>query len=337
MNKQYFNPPRFLRNPHIQSIMNSVGPRKVSAKRIAKRLKSQQILITTDQGVRLTAEFDLANGQPISHNASSKTDDNQNPLVILIHGWEGSSQSAYQVTTANHLLNNGFDVLRLNLRDHGDSHHLNKAVFNSTLIEEVGDAIKVFTKDRKYPKTFLAGFSLGGNFTLRITADRAKELGIVAAVAVCPPIDPNSAMTTMNNTLFIYEKYFFRRWTASLKKKLTHFPELNFGPDMKNLKTLEDINRTFIPKFTPFSDAKSYFSAYGLIENRPETLAVPAHLIASEDDPILPIEDLDKIKPCKNLIINRQKHGGHCGFILNAKGESWISQALVETFNGYIN
>ena len=337
MNKQHFNPPRFLRNPHIQSIMNSVGPRKFSAKRIAKRLKSKKILITTDQGVRLTAEFDLAKGQPISHTGLPKPDESKNPLVILIHGWEGSSQSAYQVTTANHLLNNGFDVLRLNLRDHGDSHHLNKAVFNSTLIEEVGDAIKVFTKDHKYSKTFLAGFSLGGNFTLRITADRAKELNIAAAVAVCPPVDPNSAMTTMNNTLFIYEKYFFRRWTTSLKKKLVHFPELNFGADIESVKTLEDINRTFIPKFTPFADAKSYFSAYGLIENRLQALAVPAHLIASEDDPILPINDLDKINPCKNLVINRQKHGGHCGFILNVKGESWISQTLVETFKRYID
>ncbi|MDG1474881.1 MAG: alpha/beta fold hydrolase [Porticoccaceae bacterium] len=300
-------------------------------------MKSKKILITTDQGVRLTAEFDLAKGQPISHTGLPKTDESKNPLVILIHGWEGSSQSAYQVTTANHQLNNGFDVLRLNLRDHGDSHHLNKAVFNSTLIEEVGDAIKVFTKDHKYSKTFLAGFSLGGNFTLRITADRAKELNIAAAVAVCPPVDPNSAMTTMNNTLFIYEKYFFRRWTTSLKKKLVHFPELNFGADIESVKTLEDINRTFIPKFTPFADAKSYFSAYGLIENRLQALAVPAHLIASEDDPILPINDLDKINPCKNLVINRQKHGGHCGFILNVKGESWISQTLVETFKRYID
>ncbi|MDG0969181.1 MAG: alpha/beta fold hydrolase [Porticoccaceae bacterium] len=300
-------------------------------------MKSKKILITTDQGVRLTAEFDLAKGQPISHTGLPKPDESKNPLVILIHGWEGSSQSAYQVTTANHLLNNGFDVLRLNLRDHGDSHHLNKAVFNSTLIEEVGDAIKVFTKDHKYSKTFLAGFSLGGNFTLRITADRAKELNIAAAVAVCPPVDPNSAMTTMNNTLFIYEKYFFRRWTTSLKKKLVHFPELNFGADIESVKTLEDINRTFIPKFTPFADAKSYFSAYGLIENRLQALAVPAHLIASEDDPILPINDLDKINPCKNLVINRQKHGGHCGFILNVKGESWISQTLVETFKRYID
>ena len=123
--------------------MNSVGPRKSRANKITKTLNSEKLIITTDKGVRLTAEFD---------KASTKTKNKKPPtLVILIHGWEGSSQSAYQVTTAHYLLKQGFDVLRLNMRDHGESHHLNPEAFNSTLITEVGDAIKVFSTDRSYP------------------------------------------------------------------------------------------------------------------------------------------------------------------------------------------
>jgi hypothetical protein len=320
-----FSPPNYLKNAHIQSIMNSVGPRKSRAKKITKTLESEKLIITTGTGVRLTAEFDKASTQTKIKKAST--------LVILIHGWEGSSQSAYQVTTAHHLLKQGFDVLRLNMRDHGDSHHLNPEAFNSTLIAEVGDAIKVFSTDRSYPSIFLAGFSLGGNFTLRIAADRGKELNINAAVAICPPIDPNNAMIAMNEGFFIYEKYFFRRWTRSISKKLACFPELNFAEDLATVKTLDDINRTFIPKFTPYPDAKSYFSAYALTGNRLNNLAVTAYLIASEDDPILPVADVAKINRCENLIIEKHRHGGHCGFILNIAGNSWIPQRLTEIFN----
>ena len=303
-----FSPPTHLKNAHIQSIMNSVGPRKFRAKKITKTLKSEQLIISTEAGVRLTAELDNAN---TSHPAT-----NTKALVILIHGWEGSSQSAYQVTTAFHLINSGFDVLRLNLRDHGDSHHLNPELFNSTLLAEVGDAIKSFTSDRSYSNTFLAGFSLGGNFTLRIVADRAKELGIVAAVAICPPIDPNNAMTVMNNGLFIYEKYFFRRWTRSLQKKLKYFPELDFSAEMNQIKTLEDVNQTFVPKFTPFQNPKDYFSSYALTGDRLKTLEIPAHMIVANDDPILPAEDVDKINASEHLIVERQDHGGQCGLYL---------------------
>jgi hypothetical protein len=304
--------------------MNSVGPRKYLAKKITKALDSEQLIVTTELGVRLTAEFDKADPKTrVSKNAE---------LVILLHGWEGSSQSAYQVTTAHHLLKQGFDVLRLNMRDHGESHHLNPEAFNSTLITEVGDAIKVFSSEQSYKGIFLAGFSLGGNFTLRIAADRGKELNINTAVAICPPIDPHNAMTAMNEGLFIYEKYFFRRWTGSISKKLTYFPELNFADDLAKVKTLEDINKTFIPKFTPFPDAESYFSAYALTGDRLNALEITAYLIASEDDPILPVADVAKINHCDNLIIEKQRYGGHCGFILDTAGNSWVPQRLTEIF-----
>lgn len=328
MNIDTFQPPIYLRNKHVQSIMNSVGPRKLRAKQLAKSMLSEKITITTDKNVKLTAEFDQA-----TDHLEGKTTTESTSLVILIHGWEGSSQSAYQVTTASFLLSQGFDVLRLNLRDHGDSHHLNLEFFNSTLLEEVGDAIKIFNQQKNYKKIFLAGFSLGGNFTLRIAADRGEELGISAAVAICPPIDPNNAMRAMNDSLFIYETYFFKRWTSSLKKKLHHFPELGDGLDLSNIRTLEDINKTFIPRFTPFSNPESYFSAYAISGSRLKKLSIPSYLFATVDDPILPITDVDKIQQTEALSIIRQPHGGHCGFISDLKGNSWMPKQLTKIFN----
>jgi predicted alpha/beta-fold hydrolase len=186
--KPNFRPPFYLQNAHIQSILNSVGPRKFRAKALVKSMSSETLTFTTDKGVRLQGEFDR-----------SDLNSEQKPSVaILIHGWEGSSQSAYIVTTAAKLLANGFDVLRLNLPDHGDTQHLNREIFNSTMTEEVADCIQRFTDERDYTNRFLVGFSLGGNFTLRIAADRGMDLGLTKAIAICPPVDPVNATETLN-------------------------------------------------------------------------------------------------------------------------------------------
>ncbi len=46
--------------------------------------------------------------------------------VVLNHGWEGSAESLYVLSLAQRLFEQGFDVVRLNLRDHGETHQLNR-------------------------------------------------------------------------------------------------------------------------------------------------------------------------------------------------------------------
>ena len=150
-----FHPPNHLKNAHIQSIMNSIGPRKYRSILIQKKLTTRQLILKSHNDIRLVADFDCA-------QVRNKT------IVILLHGWEGSSRSAYQVTTAFMLLEHGFDVLRINFRDHGGSHHLNRHFFKSTMSEEVAEAIEIFLNGHNYQHVFLAEFSLGGSFALSL-------------------------------------------------------------------------------------------------------------------------------------------------------------------------
>jgi len=319
--KPHFHPPFYLKNAHIQSILNSVGPRKIRAKKLVKSMASETLILTTDKGVRLQGEFD---------RGSFKGGQNQRSVAILIHGWEGSSQSAYIVTTAVKLLNSGFDVLRLNLRDHGDTQHLNREIFNSTMTEEVADCIQRFTEERDYTNRFLVGFSLGGNFTLRIAADRGADLGLTAAVAICPPVDPVSATATLNRSLFVYQKYFMHRWKNSLRKKIQFYPEYDFASELNSLKTIDAMNQNLAPKLTPFPDVISYLKSYALTGDRLQYLTTPSHLIASANDPIIPVEDIANINCPPSLSIEVHSNGGHCGFINRLNGESWLESFLVE-------
>jgi hypothetical protein len=277
-------------------------------------------VLVAEDGTRLLAELDRA----------AEPGPGPTALVALLHGWEGSSRSSYLVTTAARLLARGFDVLRINLRDHGASHHLNPELFNSTRSPEVASALQGFVDEQDYQRIFLVGFSLGGSFALRIAADRGAELGLHACVAICPPTDPARAMDALNNGLFVYENYFFRRWHESLRRKLECFPELGYAEDLARARTLDDLNRLLIPRHTIYDRVEDYFAAYALVGARLSTLVSPAYLIAAEDDPIIPVDDLARIDSIERLHIEICRHGGHCGFIQDLAGHSWAEDRILQ-------
>src|SRR3546814_20301453 len=62
----------------------------------------------------------------------------------------------------------GYSVFRLNLRDHGGSHHLNRDFFHSARINEVLGTIKAVQAFDTATPLYVIGFSLGGNFALRV-------------------------------------------------------------------------------------------------------------------------------------------------------------------------
>ena len=167
--------------------MNSLGPEKAKAKLLIKRFRSKTMLLRAADETCLLGEFD-------------KSDFSQNAIVMLLHGWEGSSKSSYLLATANTLSNHGFDVLRINFRDHGNTHDMNRGIFNSTMTDEVNDVIKQFLQKFEYKKRFIAGFSLGGNFALRIATDRGNELKPNAVAVISLPIDPINAMIAIGLT-----------------------------------------------------------------------------------------------------------------------------------------
>ena len=311
-----------LRNPHLQTFLNSQGPRRLRASLIRRRLQSRELTLQAADGTRLLADFDQA---PVAGDT----------LVVVLHGWEGSSRSAYMITTTARLLDEGYDVLRINLRDHGASHHLNRELFNSTRSPEVASALLGFVEAHDYQQVYICGFSLGGSFALRIAADSGVEIGLGGAVAICPPVDPKSAMQALNTGLSVYERYFFKRWRRSLQHKLECFPDLGYDADLAQATSIDDLNRLFVPKHTSYTTVDEYFAAYAVTGDRLAALAVPAAIIAAEDDPIIPADDFGRIDAHDLLEIELQRFGGHCGFIENLAARSWAESRLVEILHKF--
>ena len=117
---------------------------------------SSDVMLSVDKDVTLKGAY--------SKNPAKKS----KGLFILLHGWEGSEKSTYILRTGKFLFTQGYDVFRLNLRDHGDTHDLNEEPFNGSLLGETYEAVYQGAKLSGKLPVYLCGFSLGGNFCLRI-------------------------------------------------------------------------------------------------------------------------------------------------------------------------
>jgi len=318
-----FKPPVLLKSPHLQTILSSAGPRAPAVQKAAANISAAARLITVpcEHGVRLHA---LYNEAP-----------NAQALIVLIHGWEGSAESLYQLSAARRLVEAGYSVLRLNLRDHGDSHHLNEDLFHSCRLQEVVDAVAWAAASFKPERLLLGGFSLGGNFALRVAA-QAPEAGIQLdrVLAVCPVLDPEETMHALDGGLSIYQWFFLRKWRRSLLKKMNVFPDRYEFDDLHRFKTLEAMTEFFVVNHTEYPDLHSYLKGYSLEGGRLSNLSVRSHVLLAEDDPVIPVAGLERVARPDCLDVEVTRFGGHCGHLQNYRLESWADAWLLDKAGG---
>ena len=122
-------------------------------------------------------------------------------LILMLHGWQGCSHAKQVLSIVNDLLCAGYDVFRLNLRDHGPGLHadpvsLNPGVFVGTLIEEVAAATHQIAQMAGERPFHIVGASLGGSFALRLALAHGQGQpddgfhNLTSVVAICPVLGP---------------------------------------------------------------------------------------------------------------------------------------------------
>jgi len=186
MDPRNYRPPRWLRNPHVQSVLSSSGLRRLLARKRRQLVEStaESHLLECSDGVLLQGFLTRQTTQAQSSG-----------LVVLLHGWEGSARSNYVLHTAARLLQSGFDVFRLNFRDHGDNHHLNPDLFSSNKLGEVVDAVSEVARRFEPRWMGVVGYSLGGNFALRVgLQSRSAHLPLQHVIAICPVVSPPAGL-----------------------------------------------------------------------------------------------------------------------------------------------
>lgn len=315
-----FRPAFGLRNTHTQSLVNSSGYRRAIVSRRSSRMLAgeQEWLLDGGDGVRLSGHYSPQTG-------ASKG------LVVLFHGWEGSSHSNYVVGVGGRLYDQGFDIFRLNFRDHGASHHLNKGIFHSCLLPEVINALKDLQYRTGAKNWALSGYSLGGNFALRVAMQAASAgLHLGQVVSVCPVVSPSNVLKAMEDGLSIYERYFVLKWSKSLKQKQALFPDAYNYDEWFKLEGLRRRTDYFATRYYEFDSLDDYFEGYSIAGDQLASITTPTTILTSADDPVVPVSDFADLPENENIELLVADYGGHCAFLKNWKMDSWADDLIVK-------
>ncbi|HEY4292783.1 YheT family hydrolase [Luteibacter sp.] len=321
-----FQPPWPLRSGHIQTMLSSSGIRRRLLPRRAHRVQedAREVLVDVGHGDRLSGRY-----------TAQRTGQESRGLAILFHGWEGSVDSTYVLQTGSRLLEEGWDVFRLNFRDHGDSHGLNEALFHSCRIDEVVTAMGEIARMFPAKAIGVAGFSLGGNFALR-AGMLAPALGVPLdyVLAVCPIVDPSEGLFSLESEApWFYQAYFMQKWRRSLRLKQQAFPHQTYFELDELRQNMRDLTRSLVLRHTDFGSLEAYLDGYSVAGDRLMDLHLPATILTSRDDPVIPVGAFDQLRVPPNVELDIANYGGHCGFIGDYGMNSFTDDYIAARFD----
>ncbi|MEW9625152.1 YheT family hydrolase [Rhodanobacter geophilus] len=321
-----FRPPWPLTSGHIQTMLSSSGVRRLLLPRTARAVQegAEPVMVDGGGGVRLTGAFTAQKVRPQPRG-----------LAVLFHGWEGSVDSTYVLQTGSRLLADGWDVFRLNFRDHGDSHDLNEALFHSCRLDEVVHALGEIAARWPARPLALAGFSLGGNFALRVALHTSRVgIPLSYALAVCPIIDPTEGLFSLEESApWFYQAYFMHKWRHSLLAKQKAFPQHRYF-EMSELKQdLRGLTESLVRRHTDFNSLQQYLDGYSVAGDALRAMQIPATILTARDDPVIPVGAFEQLRLPPNVELDIAEYGGHCGFIRGRDMTSFTDDYIAARFN----
>ncbi len=321
-----FHPPWPLRSGHTQTLLSSSGVRRYLLPRAAKTVLqgAEEVVVDGGNGVRLTGAY-----------TAQKTHPQSRGLAVLFHGWEGSVDSTYVLQTGSRLLLDGWDIFRLNFRDHGESFAFNEALFHSNRIDEVIHALGDIASRWPSRPMALAGFSLGGNFALRAAlAAPGRGIPLAYALAVCPIIDPAEGLRSLERKArWFYNAYFMQKWRHSLRAKQAAFPQQQYFELSELKQNMRGLTEALVLRHTDFGSLEEYLDGYSVAGSALAGMQIPATILTAEDDPVIPINAFRELQLPPNIELDISRYGGHCGFIRNWGMTSFTDDYIADRFN----
>lgn len=300
-----FRPAGWASGPHAQTLM-------ARALRSARPPGFERERIETDDGDFL----DLDWGPDPAPDA---------PVVLVLHGLEGSSRRRYVLSVSRALLRRGIRPVAMNFRGCSGEPNRSLRFYHSG---ETSDPTTVLTLvRRRYPdrRVGAMGFSLGGNVLLKLMGEREDGgTGLVdGAVAMSVPYDLAAGCALLERTRMgrVYTEYFMRslrRKVASKRDRLA--PVLDLGA-VERARSIRQFDEHVTAPLHAFAGASDYYEACSSSRFLPG-VRVPTLLLHARNDPFLPVDAIPEAaaRANPNVVWSLQEAGGHVGFL---EGPPW--------------
>ncbi|MBA1188313.1 hydrolase [Pseudomonas entomophila] len=300
-----FRPAIGLSNPHLQTLWGPFIRRQPGLTRTRERLW-------------------LADGDFLDldwHGPHSA----QAPVVVVLHGLTGSSQSPYVIGLQRALAALGWVSVAVNWRGcSGEPNRLARS-YHSGISEDLAQVVDHLRSARPLAPLYAVGYSLGGNVLLKYLGEQGSDSGLRAAVAVSVPfrLDQCADRIALGFSR-VYQAHFMRELSAHLSAKHDYLRQQGqmdglaalerLGP-LGRMRTFWDFDGKVTAPLNGFDSAQDYYrrasSRYYLGQIETPTLIIQAH-----DDPFIFAHSLptaEELAPGTSFELHER--GGHVGFV----------------------
>ena len=249
------------------------------------------------------------------------------PLVVVLHGLEGSSRSNYVVGLLREAVRRGWDGVAMNFRSCSGELNRRPRFYHSGETGDLDDVLSSLIARRPGRSIGLVGYSLGGNVLLKWLGEREDKVpeSVQAAVAVSVPFDLAAAAYRVDHGLSrIYGRIFLRTLKEKALAKARLYPGL-LDPDavaaIRSFSVFDDRVTAPLHGFANGCDYWTRASATPWLG----AIRKPTLLINSFDDPFLPAACLPRDAAARSpwLTAEFTLRGGHAGFV-----EGWRPGAV---------
>lgn len=258
------------------------------------------------------------------------------PALILLHGLEGSSTAHYMRGIADKAWAAGWDVVRLNQRNCGGTERLSRGLYHSGLTHDVRHVVRELIDRDGVPAVAVAGYSLGGNLTLKLAGELADTPPpqLVGVCAVSPTIDLAACVEALERrSNLVYEWNFVRNLKGRMRRKAGVFPgDFSLEP-LKRIWTVRQFDEAYTAPHHGFRDAADYYHRASALRVA-DRIHVPTLIITAEDDPFVPVSTFHDpaVSANPNITVVITTHGGHCAYVERSDGDYdgyWAEREIV--------
>jgi predicted alpha/beta-fold hydrolase len=281
--------------------------------------------------------FDVASDARVLAHCHWQPAPHQHPVLIALHGLEGSSTAHYMRGIADKAFAAGFSVVRLNQRNCGGTERLSAGLYHSGLTADPGAVIRELIDVDRVPAIAVAGYSLGGNLALKLAGEYGDEAPpqLCAVIAVSPTMDLARCVDALERpSNRLYQWNFVRNLKRRMRRKARLFRGTFPIERLSAVRTVRQFDEAFTAPHHGFRDAADYYhraSALRVVDR----IRVPALILSAADDPFVPPEQFDDpaIRSNPSVTVRITPFGGHCGFVAaeqDGYDGYWAERAVVD-------
>ncbi|MEE2960375.1 MAG: hydrolase [Myxococcota bacterium] len=305
-----FRPSLLLRNRHIQTCWSTIAR------------KNLQIDLNYERVELKDRDFiDLAWTLP-----------QKGPILLILHGLEGSTKSPYARGLLTAVSENGWLGALMHFRGCSDTPNRTMRAYHSGETEDLKEVLNHIKKQFPQRPLLACGFSLGGNVLLKYLGESGHNTLIDAAVAVSVPYSLGNCSDRIHEG---FSRIYEHRLLSSLKRALLHkMARFNhstyFGLTPKlihKLRSIREFDDAVVAPMYGFLSANDYYNRCSSKQFL-NGIRRPTLLIHASDDPFMPSNIIPHQSDLSEHIeLAISPRGGHVGFI---EGQPWNPKYWLE-------